>query len=487
MRRSEALVTPTIDDWTQLDWKSVLHPCGRTGRSYLNVSPTYHRPPEPSYYTADSSYANLIRLMVIGQFSSHQLGARTLLSWLIGALGVLGAHAALPADTNPATPVAPYRAPYMPTADGEVLQQVPSASNPKVREIEALRTKLAADPNDLRKAEALAKAYFGFGRELGDAHYAGYAEAVIAPWMAQQPPPPTVLVVQATILQYRHQFPEARELLTKALHRDTRNAQAWLTLATLDMVQGDYPTANTHCVQVARYGGLTLGLACSGNLRSYLGQAAESTALLTQIDADAPDLPGEFKAWVQGMLAESAERLGNWPKAEAHYRKALSYTPEDNFLLIAYADFLLDRDRPKEVMTLLANFSQSDTAFLRLALAQAALKSPDLPRYTWIMAARFEALTQRGSDYYGREQVRFALHLQHDAKTALSLAQRNWQVQRAPWDARVFLEAALAAQQPLAAAPVLAFLEQTKLQDPIIEPLARQLRRQLKSGAVRAP
>ena len=129
------------------------------------------------------------------------------------------------------------------------MQQVPSASNPKVREIEALRTKLAADPNDLRKAEALAKAYFGFGRELGDAHYAGYAEAVIAPWMAQQPPPPTVLVVQATILQYRHQFPEARELLKKALHRDTRNAQAWLTLATLDMVQGDYPTANSSLPQ----------------------------------------------------------------------------------------------------------------------------------------------------------------------------------------------------------------------------------------------
>jgi Tfp pilus assembly protein PilF len=187
------------------------------------------------------------------------------------------------------------------------------------------------------------------------------------------------------------------------------------------------------------------------------------------------------------LLAESAERLGDWAQAEAHYRKALTYTPEDNFLLVAYADFLLDRNRPEQVLDLLVDHSQSDTAFLRVALAQAALGSPDLPRYTWIMAARFAALTQRGSDYYGREQVRFTLHLQHDPQEALELAQRNWQMQRAPWDARVFLEAAQAANQPRAAAPVLTFLEQTKLQDPIIEPLARQLRAQLKSGTSRAP
>ncbi|MGH8802073.1 MAG: hypothetical protein ACREX6_07230, partial [Casimicrobiaceae bacterium] len=132
-----------------------------------------------------------------------------------------------------------------------------------------------------------------------------------------------------------------------------------------------------------------------------------------------------------------------------------------------------------EVMTLLAGHAQSDTAFLRIALAQAALGSPDLPRYTWIMAARFEALVQRGSNYYGREQVRFALFLQHDPQQALALALRNWQVQRAPWDVRVLLEAARAAHRPEAAVPVLEFLRHTKLEDPIIDPLARQLQASL--------
>jgi len=89
-------------------------------------------------------------------------------------------------------------------------------------------------------------------------------------------------------------------------------------------------------------------------------------------------------------------------------------------------------------------------------------------------AARFEALRQRGSDYFGREEARFALQLQHDPRTALDMARRNWQVQRAPWDARVLLEAAKAANQPRAATEALEFLQQTGLEDPIVDPLAQE-------------
>jgi tetratricopeptide (TPR) repeat protein len=388
-------------------------------------------------------------------------------------------------DSSVASP--PYRAPYTPTHDDEILQQVPATSDPQVRQIRMLRSKLGHDPTNFSVADSLARAYIDFGRQLGDAHFAGYAEAVLTPWLQSPSPPVDALVDFATILQYRHQFAEAREQLKKALQENAHSAQAWLTLATVDMVQGDYPTATSDCSQVAVSGGFQLGMACVGNLRSYLGQAQQSLVLLKQLAGDSPTIPAAFKAWVQGLLAETSERLGNWDQAETYYRKALSFTPEDNFLLVAYADFLLDRNRPAEVLPLLRDSAQSDTAFLRLALAKAALHSPDVGLYTWIMGARFEALAQRGSDYFGREQVRFALHLQHNPQGALDLAQRNWQIQRAPWDARVFLEAAQAAGQPRTAEPVLAFLRATKLQDPMIEPLAQQLQTQLAARQGGAP
>ena len=388
---------------------------------------------------------------------------------------VLLAWSAHAGAAAPAAPDAPFRAPYLPASAAEVLQPVPAASDPKVREMRALQAERDAAPQDLARSLALAWSYIEYGRQVGDAHYAGYAEALLAPWLAQPSPPVATLVAQATILQYRHQFEPARDLLTQALARDPGQRQARLTLATLDMVQGRYGAARRGCAQAANGGGYEYAIACSANLLSYQGQAAQSIALLKLIEGSGPGLPAAFNAWVQGLWAESAERLGDWSQAEVHHRRALSYAPQDNFALVAYADFLLDRGRAQEVLRLLGEHAQSDTAFLRLALAQAALHSPELARYRWIMAARFEALRQRGSDFYGREQARFALELEHDAGTALVLAQQNWAVQREPWDARVCLQAAVAAHQREAVQPVIDFVKQSRLEDPVIQALIRQL------------
>ena len=382
-------------------------------------------------------------------------------------------------------PDGPIRSAYIPARDDEALQQVPPASNPAVRRMSALRAQLAADPANLRIATELARTYVDFGREIGDAHYAGYAEAVLVPWMARTEPPVSVMVIQATILQFRHEFAAARALLKQALRREPKDAQASLTLATLDMVQGDYAAAASGCTQVARSSQIFLGTACTASLYSYTGRARESVALLTALAGRSPTASPALSAWIYGLLAESCERLGDWAGAEANYRKALAHEPNDNFLLVAYADLLLDRNRAAEVLPLLAAFSQSDTAYLRLALAHAALRSAEASRFAWTMGARFDALTQRGSDYFGREQVRFALHLQRDPRSSLALAQKNWEVQRAPWDARVLLEAARAAGDPQAAVPVIAFVRETRLEDPVIEALVREIESRAKVAAVR--
>jgi Tfp pilus assembly protein PilF len=409
--------------------------------------------------------------------------------WLVLLMAALLPMPDLAAAAEPAAtaPAAPYRAPYTPVSDAEVLQKVPSAGDASMREVDALRGRLNGDPGNFSVADPLARAYIEYGRKVGDARYMGYAEAVLAPWLGKSAPPVTALVHQATILQYRHEFGAARTVLQRALKTSPRNTQAWLLLAALDMLQGDYRSAGDDCSQVAKTGGITMGLACTGNLRSYIGQAEQSLTLLAEVDAETEKMPATFRAWIQGLQAESAERLGQWNKAEAHYRRALALTPDDNFLLVGYADFLLDRGRPREVLALLKDFAESDTTFFRLALAHGALRSPEADRYTWIMAARFAAYTVRGSEFYGREQARFVLHLQRDPKAALDLATRNWETQRAPQDARILLEAAQAAGQPKAALAVLAFLRQTGLQDPIIEPLARDLDAQISRRPGSAP
>jgi hypothetical protein len=81
----------------------------------------------------------------------------------------------------------------------------------------------------------------------------------------------------------------------------------------------------------------------------------------------------------------------------------------------------------------------------------------------------------RGDTVHQREQSRFELQLMHRAPAALQLAQRNWAVQKEPADVRIFLEAALAANDKAAAAPVLEWLKQTRLEDQAVNALAAKL------------
>lgn len=375
--------------------------------------------------------------------------------------------------------------PYVPTSPAVVLQRVPASTDPRVRQFKRLRAELGQHPDDTKRALKLARAYIAYGRSTGDARYLGRALAVIEPWMNNPPPPVPVLVVHATILQSRHHFKAARKELQTLLERDPGNVQGWLTLATVAMVQADYPLADHACVHLAAVGGDFMGIACTASLRALTGHAKQAYQLFSLIEHPGPEAPPAIRAWIEGLMADTAKRLGKMKEADAHYRKALQLTPGDNFLLADYGDFLLDRGRPRAAARLVRDYTQSDTSFMRLVFAEAALGSPHTRHDIAEMAARFAAMDKRHTHVYRREEARFVLYLEHDPQRALKLAAKNWTVQRAPKDMRIYLEAALAAGKPAAAKPVLALLDDSHLQDPFVNRLARKVRNALPDN--RAP
>lgn len=375
-----------------------------------------------------------------------------------------------------------HHTPYVPASADVVLQHVPSSSDPRVRHFDQLRTDLRRHPGDMKRALKLADAYIGYGRSTGDARYLGRALAVIGPWMQQKPMPVPVLLTHATILQSRHFFRAAREELKSILARDPENTQAWLTLATVALVQGDYATANDSCVHLASVGGGFYGQLCTAQLRAVDGHAQQAYVLLALIEHPGPEAPAAIKAYIEGLMADAAKYLGKTAEAEAHFKTALQLTPGDNFLLADYGDFLLDENRPHDVIALVKDYTQSDTSFLRMVYAEAALKSPRTQRDIEEMQARFAAMDRRGSHVYRREQAGFELYLRHDPAGALKLAEQNWTVQRAPKDMRIYLEAALAADQPQAAQPVLDLIGRSHLQDPTINGLVDKVSAALGKG-----
>lgn len=375
--------------------------------------------------------------------------------------------------------------PYIPHNDSEVLQHIPSSTDPRVRQFDLLRAQAGAQPHNLAIAEKLSRAYIDYGRETGDARYLGRALAVIGPWLDQNPVPLQALLLKATILQSRHKFQASRVILQDILKIDPDNGQAWLTLASVYQIQGDLIAARHACARLMGGMDALVAASCIGGLDAVSGRARDGYEVIQLLLKQESPKAVIIRAWAEGLLADAARYHGGEDEiADAHYKAALQLAPGDNFLLATYGDFLLDQNRPQAVIELVGNYRQSDTSFLRLVLAEAMLKLPQAAADTQDMARRFHDLELRGdTTLYAREQARFVLVLQHDPARALKIAEEDWTIQRAPEDARIYLEAALASDTPEAAAPVLEYLAQTHLEYPRVVSLATAVQKAITQRA----
>ena len=366
--------------------------------------------------------------------------------------------------------------PYLPTSDGHVLERLPfKANDPVARELTQLRAALQRNPRDADAAVALGRRYYEMVAAEGDPRYLGYAQAALAPWWEMPTPPLEVQVLRAGLRQFRHDFSGALSDLNQVLMRDPGHARALSLRAIIHIVQARYAEARADCVALRGAANELVALGCETMVQGLTGHAAEAYSALSQMLARHPEASREERLWVLIRLAEMAQRLGR-PDTEAHFKQALALDISDTFLLAAYADYLLDQGRAREVVALLKDKTRSDTLLLRLVFAEHALKLPNAKASAATLAARFHAAQLRGDTVHQQEEARFALHIHNNPAAALALAQANWQVQLEPRDARIFLEAALATRDPAAAKPVLRWLTESGIEDATLRSLANQLK-----------
>jgi len=361
--------------------------------------------------------------------------------------------------------VAAHAAPYIPSSGQQVIETLPRRGDPVQQELRRLRSQLAARPNDLPLAATLAQRYIALARSETDPRYLGYAQAVLAPWWWLASPPPQVRLLRATLLQSTHQFNPALDDLKAVLAADPNNPQAWLTRATVQTVQGDYAGATASCARLSNLSTELVTITCIANIGTVTGRALKSEQLLDLTLERSANAPADLQVWALTLLAEMAQRRDDAVVAEARFKRALTMAARDSYLLGAYADFLLERQRPREVLAMLNDQTRIDALLLRraLALQQLGDQRQALAADVKELAARFDAAMQRGDTVHQREQARFELKLRHDPATALTLARKNWDVQKEPADIRIYLEAALQARD--AAKPVLDWVAQNRTED----------------------
>jgi len=369
-------------------------------------------------------------------------------------------------------------APFLPQDPAQVLERLPARpADPAMDGLRELRRQLAANPRQLELAVDLADRYFRLAVRQGDPRYIGYAQSALTPWWGQAEPPIEVLVLRAGLKQYLHHFDAALADLTQALARDPGNLTAWPYRAVIYIVTARYEEARGDCRQLySRDQGL-IATACEPTVDALTGSAATAYARLAEALRKNPDATPSQRLWVLTRLAEIAQRLGNLTEAEARYRSALKLGIDDQYLLTAYAEFLLDRRRPAEVVELLKDKTRNDVLLLRLALAEQSLGLPAAQTHQAAIQARIDAARLREDKLHLSDEALFELMFRKRPQEALRLARENWELgQREPSDARILLEAALAARQPDGAAAALDWLARNRHEDVILLRLAAELK-----------
>jgi hypothetical protein len=379
-------------------------------------------------------------------------------------------------------------APFTPANDSDVVERLPlSATDPSARRLQSLRKQLEAKPDDVALRIEIARRYFDLSMAQGDPRYVGYASAALTPLDKTAPTGNAALTagywqIKGMLQQYSHDFDGALASLDKASLANPMSPDPMAWRSAIHMVQANYPKAQAECEALKSLGQpLTTPLFATGCSQYVLAHSGGAAGLQNAFDTLSaavkaePNAAPELMLWELTRLAEMAIRLKRPDEADAYFQRALKLGVTDQFLLGAYADFLLMQKKPEAVINLLADWERSDILLLRLALAGKVTGNKKAADWANNLRDRFTEAAKRGDRLHEQEAARFELDIENNPKKALALAANNYKLQKEPRDAEVLMRTALAAKDAAAAEPALTWLKQNKYEDAQLTDLAAGL------------
>jgi hypothetical protein len=188
------------------------------------------------------------------------------------------------------------------------------------------------------------------------------------------------------------------------------------------------------------------------------------------------------QVWIGFHLGE-AHRVANQPdRAIAVWQRLLQAHPQSHLLRLSLAELLNQQgqfQQAKAVAT--ANSAQlhsnlTDALLMQALLASRGLKAPDEAALAQQMAARLQSQALRQESLIERPRLIYQIAYGQDLAGGLALSIDNWQLQKEPPDALLFVQAALALKQPRAAEPVVQWVQATGYTEPQLDRLIARLR-----------
>src|ERR1700730_4189369 len=234
------------------------------------------------------------------------------------------AVSALAVSATAAASTAAGTTPFRPADPGFVVAELPGGSSPAR---DAFARQLELSRSDPQLAAQVAAALLEQARISAQPQLYGRAESVLSPWIARPTVPAPLLILEANILQQRHEFGAAIALADRAIAQDPRSGQARLMRANVHIVTGDYVQARPDCAWLLGSGEQWTGSVCIAQVLGSTGQLERARALLERLTAGAAagqsgqrpvgrGPTAEVLAWTLSVRADLALRAGALPEAQ---------------------------------------------------------------------------------------------------------------------------------------------------------------------------
>ncbi|WP_426036252.1 hypothetical protein [Cypionkella sp. TWP1-2-1b2] len=352
-------------------------------------------------------------------------------------------------------------------SDTTIVAKLQTSSKIYPAELQAMLRATRAAPDDLVAAKAAAAGLIAEGRAAGDSRLVGAASGVLSPFMADADV--ETLNLLATVRQYQHDFTGALLMLDRALKHDPSNPSALLNRATIQIVLGRFDLAGSDCKRLSAVSRPELGFLCQSTALLLTDRAPLVYQRLQGI-VDSPGLlDGSLRGWAIGLMGEIAKLQGDSKTAQKHFADVLAADPLALRERLLLSDLLLQDTAATEVLALLEPAPDVDGVLIRRVLAAEILgdqKMADAAKTE--LDRRFRLNLDLGLTAHAREEARYFLEIAGDPQLALQRAVVNWHLQHEFEDAQLLIDSAVAAKNPEAAAPVLAWMTEQSVVVPAL-------------------
>lgn len=343
-------------------------------------------------------------------------------------------------------------------AEDTVVATLREGARPSSPALQAALRATRSAPQDREVAKSAARALIDEGRAAADSRLVGAALGVLRPFLATADA--QTLYLAATARQYQHDFPGALDLLDKAVALAPADVNAILTRATIQTVLGRFDVARMDCQRLSALGRPEIGFLCDVTTRLLTADAPALSERLAQILARPGVLDPSLHVWAIGLLGEIAALHGDRDTARAHLAAVVASNPNALRERLLLADLLLTDGEAAAAEKMLAPAAPADGVLIRRVLvAQALGDATSAEAISADLAAQFKQNIDLGLTAHAREEALYYLIIAKDPETALRRALVNWDLQHEIEDAQLLVDAAIFADQPQAAAPVLDWME----------------------------